>query len=191
MKIHANSLYLALGLSFLAPATLVMLTGCASDRYSLGTHGQMDDRSLQLRVATALSDNPGYQFEGVSITVYNGVVRLGGVVDLFVQKVQAGNLVMQVPGVKDVKDNITVKGQSAGNNGETDDDKSLTASVKNALDNNPGHQYEDVNVAVLQGMVQLSGFVETTDQKKRAGDLARAVPGVKNVLNNITVKVIL
>ena len=191
MKIHANSLYLALGLSFLAPATLVMLTGCANDRYSLGTREQVNDRSLQLRVATALSDNPDYKFEGVSITVSNGVVRLGGVVDLFVQKVQAGNLVMQVPGVKDVKDNITVKGQSAGNNGETDDDKSLTASVKNALDNNPGYQYEDVNVAVLQGMVQLSGFVETTDQKIRAGDLARAVPGVKNVLNNITVKVIL
>jgi osmotically-inducible protein OsmY len=34
----------------------------------------------------------------------------------------------------------------------------------------------------------LSGFVNSRDQKNRAGDLAKKVPGVKQVVNNITVK---
>jgi len=191
MKIQANSLPRTLTLSFLLAAAQIMLTSCAADRYNLGPRDPMDDQSLQLRVATALSDNPDYKFEGVSVNVSNGVVRLGGFVDLFAQKVKAGNIVMQVSGGKHVEDNIAVKEQGAKSIGASDNDKSLTAIVKNALDNNPDYRYEEVNVAVLQGTVQLSGFVNTADQKSRAGGLARTVPGVRDVLNNITVKAVL
>jgi osmotically-inducible protein OsmY len=34
----------------------------------------------------------------------------------------------------------------------------------------------------------LSGFASTKEQKSRAGDVAKAVEGVKDVENNITVK---
>jgi len=34
----------------------------------------------------------------------------------------------------------------------------------------------------------LSGFVNSRDQKNRAGDLAKKVEGIKEVANNITVK---
>jgi osmotically-inducible protein OsmY len=37
-------------------------------------------------------------------------------------------------------------------------------------------------------VVQLSGFVNSRDQKNRAGDLAKAVEGVREVENKITVK---
>jgi hyperosmotically inducible protein len=43
-------------------------------------------------------------------------------------------------------------------------------------------------VETFKGVVQLSGFVNTKDQKNRAGDLARKVAGVTDVENNITVK---
>jgi hyperosmotically inducible protein len=45
-----------------------------------------------------------------------------------------------------------------------------------------------VKVQTFKGVVQLSGFVNSRDQKNRAGDLARKVEGVKEVENNITVK---
>ncbi len=193
MKIQANSLYLALCLSFPLAITPVFLTGCASDQHNVGpsTLRGMDDQSLRLQITTALGDNPDYKFEGVSVTVSDGVVRLGGFVDGFAQKVKAGDIITQVPGVKDIVDNIAVKKQDASSPGESADDKSLTESVKSILDNNPEYKYADVNVAAFQGTVQLSGFVETADQKNRASDLARAVPGVKDVMNNITVKAIL
>ena len=40
----------------------------------------------------------------------------------------------------------------------------------------------------FKGTVQLSGFVNSRDQKNRAGDLAKKVEGVREVENNITVK---
>lgn len=75
--------------------------------------------------------------------------------------------------------------------GGSDEDQFLTTIVKNVLENDPDYRYEEVNVVVSEGTVQLSGFVNTADQKNRAGDLARTVTGVRGVLNNITVKAIL
>ncbi|MGH7950384.1 MAG: BON domain-containing protein [Limisphaerales bacterium] len=72
--------------------------------------------------------------------------------------------------------------------GEYIDDKSITMRAKDALSDNPDYKFGDVNVASYRGTVQLSGFVDTQDQKSRAGDIVKNVQGVKDVVNNITVK---
>jgi hyperosmotically inducible protein len=72
--------------------------------------------------------------------------------------------------------------------GEYIDDHGLSSDVKKALNRDMLYKYEDVNVVTFKGVVQLSGFVNTKNQKNRAGDLARKVEGVKDVENNITVK---
>jgi hyperosmotically inducible periplasmic protein len=71
--------------------------------------------------------------------------------------------------------------------GEELDDKTLTANVKDALGADP-MKFPDVQVSSYRGVVQLSGFADTKDQKDRADDIAKRVPGVKKVENNITVK---
>jgi hyperosmotically inducible protein len=72
--------------------------------------------------------------------------------------------------------------------GEYIDDHTLSSHVKKALGNDHQYKYGDVNVVTFKGVVQLSGFVNTKDQKSRAGDLARQVNGVTEVQNNVTVK---
>jgi len=72
--------------------------------------------------------------------------------------------------------------------GEAIDDKTLTSRVKDALDGDTTHKYPEVKVAAFKGTVQLSGFVNQSEQKDRAADVAKNVPGVKDVENNITVK---
>ena len=72
--------------------------------------------------------------------------------------------------------------------GEYIDDHSLSSHVTKALGEDHQYKYNDVNVVTFKGVVQLSGFTNTKDQKNRAGDLARKVEGVKEVKNNITVK---
>jgi len=124
----------------------------------------------------------------VSIAVFKGTVQLNGFVDLSAQKTQAGDIAKQVPGVREVANNITVKAQSERTAGESVDDKALAASVRNALDNNPDYNYGEVSVTTYRGTVQLSGFVNTADQKSKADDIARHVPNAKDVLNNISVK---
>ncbi len=72
--------------------------------------------------------------------------------------------------------------------GERIDDKSESTRVQSALSDDTQYKYEDVKVQTFKGVVQLSGFVNSRDQKNRAGDLAKKVEGVKEVENNITVK---
>ena len=45
-----------------------------------------------------------------------------------------------------------------------------------------------INVNSYRGVVQLSGFVNSTEQIQRAGEAARKVEGVQKVENSIKVK---
>jgi hyperosmotically inducible periplasmic protein len=72
--------------------------------------------------------------------------------------------------------------------GERIDDHGTSSRVKAALGDDTQYKYESVSVETFKGTVQLSGFVNSRDQKKRAGDLAKNVPGAKEIVNNITVK---
>ena len=72
--------------------------------------------------------------------------------------------------------------------GERIDDKGDSSRVRKALSADTQYKYNDVNVQTFKGVVQLSGFVNSRDQKNRAADLAQKVQGVHEVKNNITVK---
>jgi hyperosmotically inducible periplasmic protein len=68
------------------------------------------------------------------------------------------------------------------------EDRRMAARVREALAAAPEYKFNDVRVAAGQGVVQLSGFVNTSAQRNRAGDLASKVVGVKSVENNLTIK---
>ena len=72
--------------------------------------------------------------------------------------------------------------------GERIDDHGTSSRVKAALGDDTQYKYVGVNVETFKGTVQLSGFVNSRDQKNRAGDLAREVSAPNLVVNNITVK---
>ena len=71
--------------------------------------------------------------------------------------------------------------------GEELDDKTLIGKVKDALRADP-MKFPDVQVTSYRGVVQLSGFADTREQKDRADDIAKRVPGVTKVENHISVK---
>ena len=68
------------------------------------------------------------------------------------------------------------------------DDKTITAKVKTELLKDSTVKGTDVDVTTFNGAVQLSGFVESQEQKDRAGELARQTKGVQQVHNNLIVQ---
>ena len=72
--------------------------------------------------------------------------------------------------------------------GQYIDDKTLQREVHDALKDNAEYKFDNVNVDVYRGTVQLSGFVQTSDQKSQAKDITKNVQGVTDVENNITVQ---
>lgn len=72
--------------------------------------------------------------------------------------------------------------------GEYVDDAAITTRVKTALVQDPNVRATDVNVETYRGVVQLSGFVDSEADARRAVDLARHIPGVNSVKNDIRIK---
>lgn len=72
--------------------------------------------------------------------------------------------------------------------GEYLDDTGITARVKKALIQDELVKARDVNVETFKGTVQLSGFVDTQEQKSRAASVAAGIKGVRSVENNISIK---
>lgn len=72
--------------------------------------------------------------------------------------------------------------------GEYIDDTAINARVKTALlrDNVVGGF--DVSTTTYDRTVQLSGFVDTEEQRERAAEVASEVDGVEDVVNNIEIK---
>jgi len=67
-------------------------------------------------------------------------------------------------------------------------DPVLSSHVKRELKEDRVYKYPGVKVSTFKSVVQLSGFVKTEDQKKRAEEIAKHVSDVLEVRNNITVK---
>ena len=72
--------------------------------------------------------------------------------------------------------------------GEYTDDATITTRVKAALVRDPDVSAAQVNVETYRGVVQLSGFVDSAASARRAAELAREVPGVRSVKNDLTVR---
>ncbi len=72
--------------------------------------------------------------------------------------------------------------------GEYIDDKAVTERVEDALGDDSVYKYPDVHVNTYKGTAQLTGFVASDEQKSHAEEVAKKVPGVKEIVNNIVVK---
>lgn len=80
------------------------------------------------------------------------------------------------------------RGDSERSAGRVVDDKRVTAQIKDELARESVYKFDDVDVKTFDGVVQLSGFVNTEDQKQRAGTIAQNTPGVARIVNAITLK---
>ncbi len=72
--------------------------------------------------------------------------------------------------------------------GQYVDDSTISAKVKEAFLADSKVNSTQVSVETMQGVVQLSGFVDSSDTEARAVRLAQQVKGVKSVKDSIIVR---
>lgn len=72
--------------------------------------------------------------------------------------------------------------------GEMVDSSVVTANVKAALAGDDMGTLLNIEVETFRDVVQLSGFVDTEEEKARATEVAEEVDGVSRVENNLIVK---
>jgi hyperosmotically inducible protein len=169
-------------------AFLLALTTTCSPAV-LGQPQAADDRpgdaELTARVKAALVDDETTNARQVNVETRNGVVQLSGFVDSEEMSEAALTAAKSVRGVNEVRNDLVVR-KDDRTAGRAVDDTVIAAKVRTELSKRAQLGSDsDVDVEVNNGVVQLSGFVTTAEEKTRAADIASNVDGVKDVHNSI------
>ncbi len=122
----------------------------------------------------------------IKVETNKGEVQLSGFVDTQAQIDRAVSVAKGVEGVKNVDNKMSLKTPTTV--GEKIDDGIITTKVKGALVAESNVDSGDIAVVTRDGVVQLSGFVKDQAQIDRAVQVARSAEGVKDVLNELSVK---
>ncbi|MGQ0395082.1 molecular chaperone OsmY [Raoultella ornithinolytica] len=148
----------------------------------------MDDSTITARVKAALIDDKNIRSSDISVKTENKVVTLSGSVDSAEQKDLAVNAAKTVKGVTTVNDQLNVVAEKSASPEGYAGDTAITSQVKAKLLADDIVPSRKVTVETRGGTVHLSGTVDSRQQADRAADIAKAVSGVKNVENNLSVK---
>jgi hyperosmotically inducible protein len=81
----------------------------------------------------------------------------------------------------------TASSPTTDSTGEYVDDTAITTQVKTALLGDSGLKSFDISVTTDKDVVHLSGVVNSDHVRARATEVAAGVPGVRAVVNNLTV----
>ena len=171
---------LRLWLSLLAAVALGTLVGCSAS--STRSAGISDG------IRTSL-DQAG--LKGVSVTEDHdkGVVTLSGHVALEDDKSQAESIAKSVAGAQVVSNQIAVIPAGAEHDAKkmsSDLDKGIEGNLDAAL--LQGQLHRNVNYAINNQVVTLTGEVDSQSKRGQAQDIAAAVPNVLQVVNELQIK---
>lgn len=161
------------------------LAGTAVASTTVGT--EIDDTIVTTRVKAALLVDADWKSFDVRVETRKGEVQLSGFVQTLAQFERAAELSRAIPGVKGVQNSVALKTTSRSV-GTKVDDVIITARVHSALMADASVNSSDITVVARQGEVQLSGFLNNQQQIERAVLVARGVPDVASVSNEMRVK---
>ena len=114
------------------------------------------------------------------------VVHLSGTVETMADRTRAEEVAKAAIGTSgQVLNELTVTSLEGA--AANDPDAQLREALDSAIDQDRVLRERDVNVAVRNGVVSITGEVRSADEKTRAGAIARRLAGVKDVTNALQV----
>lgn len=144
---------------------------------------EVTDSWLTARTKIALYADERVKGGQVSVDTVNGTVRLQGKVDSDEARTAAASIAGGIEYVKTVKNDLQVV--APGDRKVTDiSDQDITRQVDNRLARTD--QLTGVAVRTDAGVVILTGTAASIGASARASELAREVPGVRAVKNELT-----
>lgn len=148
----------------------------------------MDDSAITAKVKAALVDHDTIKSTDISVKTEKKVVTLSGFVESQSQAEQAVTVAKGVEGVSSVSDKLHVRDAGKQSASGYAGDTATTSEIKAKLLADDVVPSRKVKVETTDGVVQLSGTVDSNVQSARAESIAKAVDGVKSVKNDLKVK---
>ena len=140
------------------------------------------DLEIKTLVTDALSKNADLAEKHIAAEVKNRTVALNGTVQTTNQKYTAEQIAWQVPGIQGLTDNLNVADAQAMP--ESADDK-LARRVEFELYSTKAIPLKTVQIHAENGVVTLTGTVQSRAEKLLAEKTAQSVEGVRQVVNRL------
>jgi hyperosmotically inducible periplasmic protein len=140
-------------------------------------------RSQVSQIQSRLQQDPQLKNNRIEVTVADGVATMKGKVDTQAEKAQATRLA-SVTGIVGIDNRLEVGSSSLE---QAVSDSALTASIKEKLEANKMNRFDGVAVTTNNGVVTLTGSVQSEQAMKKVLDIARDANGVTRVDNKLTV----
>jgi len=172
---------------FLLPVGVITLAGVAS---VAGCNTAPSHPDYKSAVTSSLSSD-SLSNVSVSQDQEKGVITLTGNVNSQDQKMEAENLAKQSAPGYTIANEIGVRpvgAESQASSVASNLDKGIEDNYKAALKAHKNLDDQSIDYSAKNGTLVLKGSVKTSIQKKEAGDLAKNVPNVQQVVNEIEVK---
>lgn len=145
----------------------------------------MDDSTITAKVKAALVDHESIKSTDISVKTDQKVVTLSGFVESQAQAEEAVKVAKGVEGVTSVSDKLHVRDSKSTSVKGYAGDTATTSEVKAKLLADDIVPSRKVKVETTDGVVQLSGTVDSKAQSDRAESIAKAIDGVKSVKNDL------
>ena len=166
---------------------LALVSACSATRGEQSAGEHIDDAVITTKVKAALIEDPATKARQIDVTTFRGTVQLSGFVDSADEKSAASRVTHSVNGVQNVRNDLSV-GHTDRSAGAVLDDGVITTKVKAALVAEPATKARYIVVITREGIVQLSGFVDSATEKATASEVAQGVAGVREVRNDLQLK---
>jgi osmotically-inducible protein OsmY len=138
------------------------------------------DRAITRTVERLIAAEDPARAARIDVTTEQGVVTLRGVTDTPLAAERAADVAGGIRGVREVVDKVEIVPTQRA-------DAAVQRSVEAALREHPATEAASFGVRVEDGVVTLTGMVETAPEQAMAVALARAVRGARAVVDKLVV----
>jgi osmotically-inducible protein OsmY len=185
-------------LRWAAVAAVLVLSGCAGAVVGAGATvgvaalqersigGAVDDATIKLRVKDGLLSKSDRLFLAVGVESVEGRVLLTGNVAKPEDRVEVGRIAWQVPGVREVYNEVEVRDRSSLSNYLRDVRISNELRFKMIADRDVSAI--NFNVETVNAVVYLTGIALNQAELERVAGHARSIAGVQRVVSYVVLK---
>ena len=144
---------------------------------------QIDDTIMQKNLTARLSLNEKRYFLNIQVEVLDGRIFLSGKVDEPEEKIKITQLAWETKGVREVKNAITIKGQS--NFKQTAKDILITSQLRTALIFNKKTKARNYTLETINKRIYIFGIAMDIEEKKEVLSEAEKIYDVEEVIPSI------
>ncbi len=139
---------------------------------------------LKEKIIKRLEQDDRITASDISISVSDNGIAIGGLVPSYFQKITAARIAWNVPGVKNVKNNLKV---TIPKEIKEYSDSSIKTNIESLLKWIQSIRGSQIEVQVSGGQVTITGEVDREWKKRRVEQLISDLGGITDIVNKLTV----